>query len=420
MSIAMQKRRSFLKFGAAFLAFCFYLPRFSSGQMVIGQYEDEAPLRTWNIFGFQGAAAVGRGDASFAVAASDPSAGLANPALLVDLSGLRLVLNGMAMSTALRKFSIINTGVLASDKNFFLYLYGVDMAGFSFSKGGWGIAFNVYLSEIYDRPPTGYEYFYRGQLYYRIHFNQDGFLRTYHFSLARKLGPRFRAGIGFNFAGGELNRRIEEEWAGQGIIIGDTKKQKFSGFFMNGGLLARLTEKLDLAVVFRTPYPKKSPSESKIVYDAPPGGMDITIAGSATSQYDQPFVLGMGASYLLSSRLRVAIDASFFNWESYRVEYFEEEIERDFRNTIKAAVGAEFEMPLRFLQTEATVPLRVGFGYEQQPMKEPHSAYTFFSAGLGCRWRMIALDCGACWAWESGSGDSLEARRIALSLTLKL
>ena len=254
------------------------LPPLSSGQLVIGQYEDEAPLRTWNIFGFQTAVAIGRGDTSFAAPALDSSAALTNPALLADLAGFRLTLNGMVQSTALRTFSIVNTGVLATEANLNLNLYGLDFAGISFSRKGWAAALNVSVSEIYDRPRTEYQYSYRGRLYYAIDFGQDGFLRTFNLSLARRLGRRFRAGIGLNVVTGELSRKIDEQWTASGISIRDSKKQEFSGFFLNGGVLVGVAEKLDLAFVFRTPYRKNSPGESVLVYEAPAGGTEIQLS----------------------------------------------------------------------------------------------------------------------------------------------
>ncbi len=396
-----------------------HLPAAPAGQLVLGQYEDEAPLRTWNLFGVQAAAALGRGDTGFAIPAQDPSAALINPALLVDLSGWRVMVNGMFLSASLRKFSIINTGVLATEENIFLNLYGLDMGGVSFAARGWAMAFNAYLSEVYDRPSTAYEYFYRNRLYYRINFNQEGLLRTYHLSLARRLGPRLRAGIGLNFVEGELSRKIEEQWAISGIAIRDSKKQEFSGFFINGGLAARLTERLDLALVFRTPYRKKSPSQSELVYDAPPEGLDVTISASATSRYNQPLVLGLGANYDVSNRLKVGADISFFNWASYRVDYFEEQMDRNFRNTFKATVGAEWSVPVRLFRKEVIIPLRFGLGWDEQPMKEPRSTYTIFSLGAGFHWNFLGLDSGFSFGRENGSGDSLEARRIALSMTLK-
>lgn len=84
------------------------------------------------------------------------------------------------------------------------------------------------------------------------------------------------------------------------------------------------------------------------------------------------------------------------------------------------ALGAEFRVPFRLFKKEAAVPVRLGLGYDEQPMKNPRSAYMLLSAGAGLHWGVISLDLGASIGRENGSGDSLEARRMALSLTLKL
>ena len=75
------------------LAILIALPVASPAQLVIGQYEDEAPLRTWNSFGLALASSLGRGETMFALA-DDCSAALSNPALLADLPRLTLSFNG--------------------------------------------------------------------------------------------------------------------------------------------------------------------------------------------------------------------------------------------------------------------------------------------------------------------------------------
>jgi hypothetical protein len=68
----------------------------------------------------------------------------------------------------------------------------------------------------------------------------------------------------------------------------------------------------------------------------------------------------------------------------------------------------------------ASLPVRLGLGYDRQPMKDPDSSYTSYSFGTGLHWRMIGLDAGASFGRESGSGHSLAARRVAVSLSLRL
>jgi long-subunit fatty acid transport protein len=417
LSLAMAKRFVFPVILALILILAW--PQISRGQLVLGQYEDEAPLRTWNIFGFHTASSLGRADTSFALG-SDISAALTNPALLLSLPRFTATFNGTASSASLYKFSIINTGVFSTSDNISLNLYALDFAGVSFKSSGWAVGLAVYLSEIYDRPQASYEYQYRGELAYTLDFHQTGLVRNFSLALARKISSRIQAGLGLTFFSGDLSREIKEDWLADGFSISDTKKEEFSGFFANAGILVRVTEKLDLALVGRTAYKKKASVTSELVYDAPSGGTEIRIAAEATNTYEQPLVAGLGACYRFSPQLKAAADVAFFNWASYRVRYFDEELSRDFRNTIKASLGAEYAAPVRLFNKEAAIPIRVGIGYDEQPMKEPLSAYTYFSAGAGLSWSIIRLDFGASFGRESGSGNALTTRRIALSLTLKL
>jgi len=417
LSFVMGKRGALICFVVLVVPLFFSVP--ASAQLVLGQYEDEAPLRTWNIFGFQTASSLGRADTSFALA-SDSSAALTNPALLLSLPRFTATFSGTASSASLYKFSIINTGVLSTQDNLSLNLYALDFAGLSFSIKGWAVGLAVYLSEIYDRPRVSYEYYYRGELTYTLDFHQTGLLRNFSFALATKISGRIQAGLGLTIFSGDFSRETKEEWLASGISINDTKKQEFSGFFANAGVLVRVTEKLDLALVGRTAHRKKAPATSELVYDSSSSGTNIRIAGEATNTYEQPFVGGLGASYRFSPQLVAAADVALFNWAGYSVRYFDEELGRDFKNTIKAGLGAEYVAPVRLFKKEAAIPIRVGIGYDEQPMKEPRSAYTYFSAGAGFYLSMVRLDFGASFGRESGSGNSLTIRRLSLSLTVKL
>lgn len=388
----------------------------SPAQLVIGQYEDEAPLRSWNIFGFQTAPSLGRGDTSFALA-SDSSVALTNPALLLDLTGFTVTFNGTNSSTALYRYSIVNTGVLTTDGSFSLGLSALDFGGFSYSYKGWAVAMTVSLSEIYDRPQAYAEYLYQGILYYSMDFNQTGLLRNFNFALARSFGKIFQAGIGLNFVRGKIDRETEEQRTYDNITFRDRKEQDFSGFYLNGGILVRPSKKWNLALVFRTPYTKESPGTSVLRYEAPGGGTDIKIEASATNLYEQPLVVGLGACYEFNPRLKMTTDVAYFNWSRYRVDYFEEEQERDFKNTLKAGLGSEYSYPLQLLKQSSFLLLRLGLGFDQQPMREMNSSYVYFALGSGLQMKNFSLDFGYSYGRENGSGASLTSRRLALALT---
>ena len=395
------------------------LPVASPAQLVIGQYEDEAPLRTWNSFGLATAASIGRGETALALA-DDCTAALSNPALLAGLPKFTLSLNGSYSRSTLFRYSIVNTGVLVSDKSLGIGLFALDFGGLSFRLRGWTFALTAVLSEVYDRPQVYAQSVYGGVPYSAILFDQSGFLRTINVAVARRIGGRFQVGIGLNFARGELQRTVEDEYFEDDITISHRINQSFSGFYLNGGLLARVTDRLDLALAFRTPCDMKSRSRSELRYQAPLAGTEILIEAASDDLYHQPWAAGLGARYELSPRFRVLGDLTYFRWSGYRVELFGEKEKRDFGPAFKAAVGGEYSAPVRLFKKGATIPLRFGIGYDRQPMRNPRSAYTIFSVGTGVHWRKVAFDIGGQVGQESGSGRRLEVTRVCLSFSVRL
>ena len=401
------------------LAILIALPVGSPAQLVIGQYEDEAPLRTWNTFGLASASSLGRGETMFALA-DDCSAAFSNPALLADLPRLTLSFNGSYSRSTLFRYSIVNTGVLVSDKNLGIGLFALDFGGLSFRLKGWTFALTAGLSEVYDRPQAYAQSTYQGVPYSAILFDQSGFLRTINVAVARKIGRRFQAGLGFNFARGELQRTVEDQDLVNDITISHRINQSYSGFYLNGGLLARVTDRLVLALVFRTSYDKKAKSRSELRYQAPRAGTDILIEAASDDLYHQPWAAGLGVRYELSPRFRVLGDLTYFRWSEYRAGYFGEREKREFGPAFKAAAGGEYNAPVRLFKKEAAIPLRFGIGYDRQPMRDPGSAYAIFSFGTGIHWRMVGIDIGGQIGRESGSGHSLKILRIASSLGIRL
>ena len=399
----------------AVLAILVALPVSSPAQVVIGQYEDEAPLRSWSSFGLATASAIGRGETMLAFA-DDCSAALSNPALLAGLPDFTLGLNGAYSQTMLYRYSIVNTGVLVSQGNLGIDIFALDFGGLSYRIGGWTFALTAAVTEVYDRPQAYAESTYDGAPYSTVLFEQSGFLRTINVAAARSIGRRFQVGIGLNFVQGELERNVVDEYLADDITISHHTSQSFSGFYLNGGLLARVTDRLDLAFAFRTSYDKKSESASSYRYQASPAGTDILIEGASEDAYHQPWAAGVGARYEISPRFRVLGDLTYFSWSGYIAEYFGENKKRDFSPVLKAAFGGEYYAPVRLFSKDAAIPLRLGFSYDRQPMRSPGSAYAIFSMGTGVHWGSIALDIGGQFGRESGSGSGLGVTRLSVSL----
>jgi len=396
-----------------------FFPKTSWPQMVLGQYEDEAPFRTWNTFGIATGASLGMGETQFTLG-SDCAVSLTNPALLTRLPRITFTVNSSSNMAQLYRYSIVNTGPLYSRENLSLGLYAFDFAGASIRLKNWTLALSMGLIESYDRPLADDVYDPAGTVLYRLRVDQDGSLKNINFSIARKLFGGLSVGIGLNYAYGFLEKDISEQWITRSIAITDSKSHKFHGFYFNGGFVWELADKIEVAAVFRTPYVKKSDSESSLRYLSPEGDTDIIIEDSSHDEYKQPFVAGIGVSYKFSPKFRAASDFTFYNWSKYRVNYFEEELERDLKDIIKIGAGIEHSSSRLIFGQEVNIPLRAGLIYDPQPMKEPDSSYFYLSLGAGVHWGKFLFDGAVILGKESGSGNSLTASKVVLSLSYRL
>lgn len=410
------KKKKFAVLAIFFFLSLIFSARSSWCQLILGQYEDEAPVGTWNILGVTNATSIGLGDTRFAFA-TDCSASLSNPALILNLEKITFSLHSSFHSTTLFKYSIVNTGVVTTDKNLTLKTYSIDHGGVSVRLKNWAFTLIHALTEIYDRPSIEQNAYYRGSLYYTLNFDQEGHLKTLHFSAARKITEHISVGLGINYVYGHLKKNLEERWLNPDITITDEKSHEFKGYYLNGGIWVGLSKKWAVAAIFRTPFTKKAESQSQYRYQSPQGETDIKIEASAQNKYKQPLVLGIGLSCRFSPRIRMAADLSYFNWSQYKVTYYEEEMERNFKNVIKVGVGIEYLSDLKIFNQRVQLPFRAGLIYDPQPMKVPDSSYISFSFGTGIHWEKFMLDIGAFISKESGSGDSLAARKVCLSLS---
>ncbi len=380
------------------------------GQLVLGQYEDEAPLRSWNVFGTLSAAAMGLGGARFA-AEEAGSAGLANPALLFLLPGYSLTLTGSSTSATLFRYSLVNTGVFTTRGNLRATNLGFSSGSLAFRKGAWALALTSSVMESYLRPAVRYD-----SPSYGLAMEQTGLLRGFNAALAHRLGRKASVGIGVTYAVGRLSRSIEERWPDQEITITDDKSERFDGIFLNGGLHAAPAPWFATALVFRSPYIKTSDAKSLLRYEAPREGTDIRIEAEARNDYRQPWVVGLGVKFSIFPELTAVADLAYFGWSRYEVLYFDEPLTRTFRDILQFCGGIEYSLPVRFRGREFAFPLRLGFMFDPQPMTLPRSSYSYLSFGTGFRFGRFAVDAASRLGWERGSGDDLSAIETVLTL----
>lgn len=394
-------------------------PPTSAAQLVLGQYEDEAPLRTWNSLGPLGAASLGLGETCFALAA-DTTAAFVNPALLARLPKYTVTLSASLSAADLYRFSVLNTGVLESAGNTREESYALDYGGASFRWRGWTVGISAGLTADYGRPDLLYEYAPHGSLSYSLSSDQAGFRRTFQAAVARDLGRRLALGIGFHLSDGHLERRVKEDTPSAGYSILDEKTQELRGFFFTAGLLWEPVDGLRFGGAVRTPQTLKSTDQSLLQYEAPAAGTLIEIGAEAEDSYDEPWMAGAGVTWAIGPRFLAAADVAYFAWSEYRVSYFDEPLRRDFRDIVRFGAGVQYDLATSLFGRPALLPLRAGFVYDPQPMKAPHSGYRLLTLGAGLVIEGLRIDLGLLVGSESGSGRDLAVRRIALTLSYAL
>ena len=343
-------------------------------QVVVGQYENEAPFRTWNTFPFAAASALGRGETSL-TSADDASAGLSNPALLVRLPRFSITLNGFFQYATAFRYAAINTGVFSTTSPIGRALLGFDLAAAAVHFGDWAVSIAAADFEFYHRPAVHAEASSGGQAYYSNDFDQTGTLRGLAFSLARSLGSRLSAGLTVIIFQGDFLRSSVENYIYSGYTISDSISRKQSGMAFQGGIAWETWDGFTLAAILRGPWTKKAVGSSLLRYQAPSGPTDISIADSAQDSIRQPWIAGLGLSV----------------------------------RPLKATI--------RLFGHDVENPNRIGLVYDPQPMTAPRSSYIYATIGTGLHWAAFHADLGASLGWESGSGHSLGGRRIALTLS---
>jgi len=412
--MASTHSRPVLAFAILGAVLFFLLPNAAWPQLVVGQYEDEAPMRTWNNIGVLTTPAVSMGETQFTLA-RDCSVGLTNPALLSRLPKFTIAVNGAVTGASFFRYSLVNTGALTSQENISLYILALDYLGASYSFKGWTIALNFAILEYYYRPGVRLESKYEGQTYHTLDFNQDGALSVVNFSLARKIGDKISLGLGINFVRGWLEKTVDEQFVLDDFLLKDAVKHDFTGFYVNGGMAYDATDKLTLGAMFRMPYTKKSDSESRRLFQS--SAVSISSDANAKNSSEQPLVIGMGLSYAWTENFRTAADLTFFNWSSYEAVSFGEELERDFKNILKFGVGSEYWGSFRLFGKRVSAPLRIGFTFDPQPVRDPSVHYLYLTFGTGLHAGRFAVDLGAMLGKEYGSGDNLSAHKIVLTIS---
>lgn len=403
----------------AFAILLAFAPPFAAGQIRLGQYEDEAPLRTWNAFPAASAAGLGRGTVALAWADGSFSA-WSNPALLTSLSRPSLSLSASIELAQCERFSLVNTGVVSSESPLWAQAFLPDGLAAGALWKGWALAAAVGAWESYARPEVLIDRTAGGRSLYGFELTQSGRLWAGTLAAARRLGSRLSLGLSLHALWGGWQRGYVESWRSEGFELRDERSMTFRGFVPQAGISWEATSRWTLGATLRGPWDKRARTESLASFAAE-GRPAVSIsAGSQDDGFAQPWVAGLGAAFRPSPDWTLAADAIWLGWSAYSARVFGEDPSRDFKDVVRLSLGGEMRSTVRLFGRRFEYPLRLGFVYDPQPMRDPRSAYLVLAFGSGLGWGKVRIDLGAQIGREGGSGSGLTARRVGLSLSVEI
>jgi len=388
-------------------------------QMIMGQYEDEAPLGSWNQGIAYSAASLSLGGSGL-FAVGDSLIALSNPSQLVFLPRLTISLNTSITSASLRRFGILNTGPISSRGNLSHRVISPAGGGAAYQTGPWAFAVHFSREESTSRPPLDItERDASDQIRYSLRFRQVGHGDTVNLAAAHKISAGLSIGMGVNITWGAFDKTLEESLPLEGYAITDIKSHRYQGLYLNGGISWIPSPTLDLAFGFRTAYTRKADSRSLLRYSAPSAGTRIDIESSDPSHFSKPSILRIGARVHPVHDISFTADLSFHRWSQYRVEVFQTPRIRDFDDILVAGIGCETRLKTALFRSPAVFPARIGIQWDPQPIRDPRSRYLNVTAGFGVSWKWLQLDLGGRLGFERGSEDKLSSQQVFLSLTFK-
>ncbi|MGB9765316.1 MAG: hypothetical protein ACPLZD_08190 [Candidatus Saccharicenans sp.] len=387
----------------------------SRAQLSPGQYLEEAPLGSWNIFGLESASALGAGFCQVVFAHSGTSV-LTNPALLNSLPANNLTLNLGFSQTQLFRYWLVNTGVLTTSGNLSYRAARINFFNLSHRVHDWSLALSYACPENYGRPAIDYQDFSTGILSHRLKISQSGELKNYTLTLSRQLTRGLSLGLSLIWIDGQINRNLEETWPPDQVEMLDYRYQKISGFYPLIGLSGKISSRLRLGLSFIPSYHKKVQGKSSLIFRSFSDNTDIEIQDEAVDRIKMPQILAAGVSYAFKENLQIMLETVHFSWRNYSYVYFGEPRSEKFRSVIRVSLGLDYQTTFRFLHHTWNSPYYFGLMIDPQPMTDIKSTYYYVTFGSGVDWSSFSLRFATAIGIEKGSGRNLKNQKISLTL----
>lgn len=379
----------------------------------VGQYEDEAPLASWNILGPLSGRSGSLGGITV-VLSNDPASIFTNPASLSNIGGATVAGSVELLSARLFRYSIVNTGVIVSLPRNEGGL-GSGFVAFLYPLRGFNLAFAFGRLENISRPTASFTTGWGEKLSQTF----GGWTNIFSFGVSKNAG-RFSFGFGAHYLSGYFSKNLNYT-LNEGISFAyytDEAREDFSGYYFTLGTTFKPTPKLTLGLSLRTPYERKG--EGRVRREMKTSQVDIIgDYRSGDDRYQEPLAFLFGSSYQVSGKLLLLMEVDYLRWSSYRVTYFSEDLPRNFDDTLLFRLGAEYTFTAVRNGRRVSLPLRVGYLYDPQPVTYLRYRYHYLTLGGGFSFARFSCDLAFQYGFERSSGENLSNVRFITSISYR-
>lgn len=212
-------------------------------------------------------------------------------------------------------------------------------------------------------------------------------------TVSYKITDKIGIGAGFVYATGKVNLQKDLPLVdAQGNYGKAELNGSASGFGFNAGIYYKATDKLSIGLNYR----------SQVNMNVKSGTANFTVPASLANQFPNtnfksslplPQVLTLGFAYNATSRLTLALDASFIGWKAYKQLEFDYKdttstlqntiSARNYQNTFSFRLGGQYKITDQ-------LAARLGLSYLITPIKDgyvtpevPDASRLNFTGGLG-------------------------------------
>ena len=270
-------------------------------------------------------------------------------------------------------------------------------------------------------------------------YQQNGGIYGVGLAYSIQVSPKLSAGITFNYNGklGFQQYSWKQDYREKGSLhlppppasnrlygyFNHHKEEEFSlkGFNANIGFLYRISEKLTVGGVLKTPYKATIDhciKEEWTIHfpDSPDDNTHLTKFENYKENLRIPMSYGLGVAFRFSDAFTMSADIYQTNWKKFEYEHEDgnrtspitgkKMIYTDINNTTWFRMGAEYQ----FIRKTMIIPLRAGIMIDPSPDHRSPDDYYGFSVGSGISlYSGYAFDIG----YQFRTGNNVGSSRLS-------